>query len=213
MPALCSELRPLPAALLDPVADKVLSRVVVPNPARRVGEVRLLARGGAVVVQTLLSTKVMGRVVGEIRKKEEAAWPQGSAARADSESYVGALEALAKDLDSRQVTVNWAERRQRLLIEFVADDSSAGVILGSWDGDEVDGALEPKQRGTITRLVPNRDYVLRNMRLILIDSFHMADADLDRLGALGPVRAVTAYSAAGTPPPAAVAPGDRGVSP
>ncbi|MBI5505562.1 MAG: hypothetical protein HY899_12225 [Deltaproteobacteria bacterium] len=192
LPALCLEPALLPPALLDSGADEVLSRVVVPDQARRVGEVRLLARGGAVVVQTLLSSKVLERVVAEIRKKEESAWLPGSTGRADSERYVAALEALLENLESRQVAVTWAERRLRLLIEFVADDSGAGVVLGAWNGDEAGGALEPTERIPATQLALGRDYVLRNMRLILIDSFHIADADLDRLGALGPVRAVAA---------------------
>jgi len=193
-------------SLLDPGADRVLSRVVVPDPARRVGEVRLLSRGNAVVVQTLLSTKVLARVVGEIRKKEDSAWPQGSSGRADSERYVSALEALGKNLEFRQVTVAWAERRLRLLIEFVADGDNAGVVLGSWDGNEVDGAFAPTTRDATTQLLLGRDYVLRNMRVILADSFHLADADLDRLGDLGPARTVAANTpaAAAADAPAAI---------
>lgn len=213
-PARCAESAALAPALLQADADQVLSRIVVPDPARRVGEVRLLSRAGAVVVQTLLSTKVLARVVGEIRKKEESAWPPGSRWHADSERYLGALQALQHELESRRTTVAWAERRYRALIEFIADDSSAGVVVGTWDGREVDGALEPTARSASAPLALGRDYVLRNMRLILIDSFHMADADLERLGALGPLRGVAASAPAATPPPPgpALPPADRDVS-
>jgi len=207
-PAASSAPPTLPAGLLDASADKVLSRIVVPDPSRRVGEVRLIARGGAVVVQTLLSTKVLARVVAEIHKKEEAAWPPGSATSADSRDYLEALDALLHDLETHQPAVTWAERRRRMLIEFVADDSSAGVILGGWDGDDVDGALNPAERKAMKLLVPARQYVLRNMRLILIDSFHVADADLDRLGALGPLRGVVANA-----PPPIEAPADPATVP
>ena len=69
----------LPAPLLDAAADRVVARTVVPDATRKVGEVRLVQRGDAVVVQTLLATTVLPRVVAEIRKKEDAKLARGRA--------------------------------------------------------------------------------------------------------------------------------------
>ena len=77
-----------------------MQRAFVPDPAQRVGEVRILRRGDATVVETLLYTKVLSRVVGEIRKKELANWP-GSA---DVAAYLEALSQVQKTVESRLPT-------------------------------------------------------------------------------------------------------------
>lgn len=204
--AFCAEPAPLPAPLLDASADQVLARTVVPTPDRKVGEVRLLARGKAVVVQTLLSTKVLGRVIAEIRKKEEGNWPLDAAGRGDSERYLTALGATAQAVDAEQSRKGWVERHPRLLIEFIADDGAAGVLVAPWDGDEVDGALQVGRRGEVSQVLVDRAYVLRNGRLILADSFHLPVSELDKLGPLGPFRGSGPAGPAVPPGAGAVAP-------
>ncbi len=90
-----SEPAALPAALLDASADRVVARTPVPDATRKVGEVQLIARGDAAVVQTLLRTKVLARVVAEIRKKEDANWPADAAGHGDMIRYQEALASAA----------------------------------------------------------------------------------------------------------------------
>jgi hypothetical protein len=175
----------LPAALLDPASDRVVARTVVPDEVRKVGEVRLVTRGDATVVQTLLSTKVLGRVVAEIRKKEEANWPPDAAGHADMRRYVEAVAAAAADLRARGG--EGGERRLRLLIEFVASETATGVVLAEFAGDEKDGRIEPRSRRRVAVLVLGRAYVFPNMRFILADSFHVPVPEVGRLGPLGPL--------------------------
>src|SRR5262245_25756123 len=59
------------SSLEQAAGDTIHARCVVPDNLRKVGEVRLVTRGNAVVVQTLLSTKVLSRVLAEIAKKEQ----------------------------------------------------------------------------------------------------------------------------------------------
>lgn len=175
----------LPAALLDPTSDRVVARTVVPDEVRKVGEVRLVSRGNATVVQTLLSTKVLGRVVAEIRKKEEGNWPPDAAGHADMRRYVEGLAAAAAELRTRGG--EGGERRLRLLIEFVASETAAGVVFAEFEGDEKDGRIEPRSRRPIAVLVLGRAYVFPNMRFILADSFHVPVPEVGRLGPLGPL--------------------------
>ena len=49
------------AKLLDAAHDAVLKSGFVPSPEQKVGEVRLIRRGDADVVQTLLYTKILAR--------------------------------------------------------------------------------------------------------------------------------------------------------
>jgi len=174
---------PAPLPPLDAATDRVVTRTVVPDATRRQGEVRLVTRGDATVVQTLLATKVLRRVVAEIRKKEEGNWPAGSAGHDDMVRYVDALEAAARELEA---AAGDEDRRYHLLIEFVAGADRGGIVIGEFEGDDADGALRPTSAHPIATLPVGRDYLLRNMRLILADSFHLDEAQVDRLGPLGP---------------------------
>ena len=48
--------------------DRVYARTAVPDETRKVGEVRLVERDGMTVVETALATRVIERVVAEIRQ-------------------------------------------------------------------------------------------------------------------------------------------------
>lgn len=170
-----------PDALNDGSHDEVKATRVVPDPTRKVGEVRLLARGKAVVVQTVLSTKLLDRVTGEIRRKEEANWPAGDPSR---DAYVAALEKVRGIIDKRDPGADWKGRRKNLLIEFAADDANASVFLGSFKASGEDDAVI--EREVLETLDLPRSYVLRNMRLILADSFKVAETEVDKIGPLGP---------------------------
>lgn len=170
------------ARFLDASSDTVHAGVAVPEPSRKVGEVRLVSRGNAVVVQTLLSTRLLARVIGEIRVKEERNWPNDSQA---ARAYLEALEAARERLETREVRPNWRDRRCRMLIEFVADSSDQAVLVGTYDVSD-EGDFSPDRREIFQTLTPPRSYVLGNIRLILADSFKLPVAEVSRLGPLGP---------------------------
>jgi hypothetical protein len=87
--------------------------------------VRLVRRGDYDVVQTLLYTKVLSRVVAEIRKKELAGWPDGPG-HAESLRYVEALESVRRTIWNRMPRDSkTADRRQKLWIEFVLAERAA----------------------------------------------------------------------------------------
>jgi hypothetical protein len=168
--------------LSDAAHDAVKATRAVPDPRRKVGEVKLLARGNGVVVQTALSTKLLDRVTGEIRKKEEGNWPAGDPSR---EAYLAALDRTREAIEKRGADSD--DRRRRLLIEFAADDANAAVFLGTFrfvNGDS--GAIE---REVLETLELPRSYVLRNMRLILADSFDVPESEVGSIGPLGPASA------------------------
>ena len=158
-------------------------RTLVPDTTRRQGEVRLVTRGDATVVQTLLATKVLRRAVAEIRRKEERNWPDGAPGHEDMVRYCDALGAAA---DGIEAAAGDDDRRRHVLIEFLAAADRGGVVVGEFQGDEVDGKLTPTKARTIATVPVGRDYLLRNMRLILADSFHVDEGAVDRLGPLGP---------------------------
>jgi hypothetical protein len=176
----------LPAALVSAEGDRVLAATVVPDAVRKVGEVRLVARGDGTVVQTLLATKALSRVVSEIRKKEEGNWPVGKAGREDMERYLAGLFRVADSLVARRDGAGDEDRRIRLAIEFVATRDVTGLSLAEFDGAEDDGRFRTVTLRPVETFPLPRAYVLRNMRLILADAFHVSERDVGTLGPLGP---------------------------
>jgi hypothetical protein len=169
------------AAWLDASNDHVVERGYVPSAESKVGEVRILKRGDASVVETLLYTKVLSRVVGEIRKKELANWPGNP----DAERYVAALEQAQKQIWSRLPTnERLADRRQKLWIDFVDAPSAAFVAVGSFEMQETKGEVRVLGREPLALLELSPAYVRRNLRLIAADALHLDDAALAaKLGA------------------------------
>jgi hypothetical protein len=161
------------APRLDASADRRLERAYVPSPARRAGEVRLLRRGDASVVQTLLYSKLLRRVIGEIRKKELANWP-GSP---DAAAYLAALSQAQQTIWRRlPKDRHLPDRRQKLWIEFILAPDAAVVGIGAFEMDEKDGEVLVVRREPLAVLEPSREYVRRNQRLIAADAFPGEDA-------------------------------------
>jgi len=170
------------APLLDAAHDRIVQRSFVPSEEQKVGELRLVRRGAAEVVQTLLYTKVLGRVVGEIRKKELANWPADQPGHADATRYVETITAVQKQIwDRLPRTESARDRRQKMVIEFVLTGSSALIAVGSFEMDETEGEVRVLRRELLVVLEPSRHYAERNMRLIVADSFHVGEAELGPL--------------------------------
>lgn len=187
-PSLCllcfllSSARAQDAALLNASADTTIQRVFVPSPVQKVGEVRLIVRGGANVVQTLLYTKVLSRVVGEIRKKEMANWPAERAGHDDAARYVDTLATVQKQIWERvPPNERLGDRRQRMIIEFVLSERAAVVMVGGFDMSESGTEIRVTRREPMATLELSRDYIKQNMRLIAADSFAVSDSKLETL--------------------------------
>jgi hypothetical protein len=170
----------------DAAADRVVMRTDVPDATRKVGEVRLVQRGDAIVVQTLLSTKVVSRVLAEIRKKETANWPADRPGHEDMERYLGTIERNAEALRGERDAAD-GDRRVRLAIELVATKDAQGLVLATFGGGDAGGYLEPTERRVLETAALGRPYVVRNMRLILADTFHVPEPAVDGLAPLGPI--------------------------
>lgn len=203
---IASVVSPVSGAVATPaiVVDRVVATTPVPDAVRKVGDTRLLARGDAVVVQTLLSTKMMSRVVAEIRIKEEKNWPDGQPGADARVAYIDALTA-ARDVLEKRVPVGpeWIDRRQRLLIEFAADPVHASFTIGTFEEVPRPDQPGPATREVFTHQEVSRDYVLHSIRLIVADSFRVDEKEADRIGplapAVAPVPAPTAAPAAAAP--------------
>ena len=175
-----------PAARPDTGDDVVVDRAFVPSEQRPQGEVRLVRRGGHVVVQTILYTRVLKRVLSNIAGKEKRNWPAGTEGHADSERYMAALEEFRKGAatarqgagdggsgDSGDAAAA-SDRRVTMIIEFVDAGESTIVTLGGVDLEGDGGAVRVVRRRTPVVLKPSATYVRRNMRLIVADAFQVS---------------------------------------
>jgi hypothetical protein len=175
----------IPAKLapwLDAVDERVVDRAYVPSREQRVGEVRVVKRGAATLVETLLYTKVLSRAVDAIRKKEAANWP----AHPDAERYIAALERAQQQIWKRLPTdARLADRRQKLWIDFVVAPGASFVALGAFTLEEAQGEVRVLEREPLALLELEPEYVRRNLLLITADAFHLDAAAAARL--LGPL--------------------------
>jgi hypothetical protein len=174
----------VPPALAPALADageKRWGRTFVPDEVRKVGEVRLLTRGDADVVETVLYTPLLRRVVREIRQKEMKNWPDGAAGHEDAVRYVDALERAERTLSARLGGEGSDDRVRRLLIEFVLTPTQAAVVLSRFESQGEGDDVRVVAHEPLAVLELSRDYVRRNMRLIAADSFAVDGESLDRL--------------------------------
>lgn len=103
---------------LDESGQVIQARSDVPRDRRPVGEVRLVRRrSGALVVETVLRTTLIGRAFGEIDRREERSWPPGKQGHRQSLRYRRALEAARNRLPVPPPRA--PDRRRSVAIELI----------------------------------------------------------------------------------------------
>lgn len=157
--------------LLDASRDEIVRSAPVPSTLFPQAEVRLIRRGEAVVMQTVIKSTLLKRVVGEIRRKESSVWTPGRAGHEDSERYVDALGRAYRMAEKRfRERDDGNDRRRSLLIEFVLSDKEALVAILNPEVRGDFGDLRVTERRVLEILPLSRRYVSENIREIGIDS-------------------------------------------
>ncbi len=145
--------------------EEVVERAAIRARGRLHGEVRLLRRGSMVVLQTLLVTRTLGRVVARIRDKEEEIWPQGSAGHEASRRYREALTgAVAQVLERER-----SDRYRRLLIELRLAAGAGVVAFAVPTTHNEDGWQRVLSSEGIRELAIPCDWVRREIELVAAD--------------------------------------------
>jgi hypothetical protein len=158
--------------LLDGSTGRPLARAFIPSDKNVHGEVRLLERGDALCVQTLLYSSALRRGLRQMRRQELGAWPEGDEGYDDSTEYLENLErARARVLERFAEREDRTDSRQKMLIEFVLSDTAALYALYELEitGQPPDVAIRDK-RPIVVRSA-SRYYVRRAMRLMLESAF------------------------------------------
>jgi len=163
-----------PAQVTGIAGDEVVKRVAVPSSERRQGEVRIVRRGATVVVQTVIHSKVMRRVAGEIAQKEALSWPDGAKSADDRARYVETLRQVVDAIraEGNDASAGETDRFRDLRIDFLVQGGRGLVVIsGAEVVDEGETLRLVAVREPVERLEPSLDYVQRNMKLIVADSF------------------------------------------
>lgn len=163
----------LPAALKAQPGEPYERRAFIPSAGNRHGEVRVLQRGGADCVQTLLYSPALARGLRAIRGKEFGSWPEGSPGHADSTNYIALLrETETAVREAFEKRVDRADLRQKMLIEFLCSASGAWVSIYSVDLVEQEGGLAIAAVRLLGARSVARDYARRDMDLMLENAAH-----------------------------------------
>lgn len=166
------------ARLLDGSRDVVVRAGFVPSEEQPVGDVRLVRRGSAVVMQTVLYTKFLKRVVAEIRKKEMTAWPPGRPGHDDARKYVDALQSAQAGIQERfRGREDRGDRSQRMLIEFILSGDASIVAIAEPALVEKGGRMRVASRRQIAVLPLSRAYVRGNIYEIAWDALKLTRED------------------------------------
>ena len=170
------------AEQLDWAQDQVVQRVVVPSLEQPQGEVQLIRRRGLLVVQTLLASRVLKRVVAAIDAKERSRWPEASDGHVASRRYRDELfRATEKAWEAFRQRSDRNETRQTLAIEFILgqEKSLIALSLPQIAGEYGNLSLVDKQPVKIWRA--SGAYVRGNILEIIKDSFQLDDVDVENL--------------------------------
>ncbi len=158
------------ARLLDGARDEIVRSEFVPSALLPVGEVRLIRRGPAVVMQTVLDTKFLKRAVAEIRKKDEADWPASRRGHDDAMKYVEAIQAAQAGIQERS---RGRDRRLRMLIEFILSRDASIVAIAEPSLAEAGGHMRVVAKRQIAILPLSRNYVRGNIYEIAWDALKL----------------------------------------
>ena len=170
------------AKMLDEQGDVILQRAVVPSTEKPQGEVQLIRRGKFLVVQTLLASSVLKRVISVIDDKEQRNWPETRDGYLASRQYRDELfRASEQAWEIFRQRKNIAETRQFLAIEFIVGPDRDIIALSAptIDGDYGNMRLTAKQLLKVWR--SQDQFVRGNIIEIIQDSFGLDRAAAEAL--------------------------------
>lgn len=168
--------------LLDSSQDQIVKRVVVPSAKKPQGEVQLIQRGELLVVQTLLASRIIKRVVAVIDTKEQRKWPETRDGYIDSVRYREELfRATRKIWKGFKKRSDKSEIRQYLVIEFILGPDRGLIALSEPQVAGEYGQLRLVDKKTVAVWPSSNHYMTANIKEIIRDSFKLDAATVEKL--------------------------------
>jgi hypothetical protein len=168
--------------VLPAAQERIVRRTPVQGGGNLIGEVRILKRGDERVVEVVIVTGLLRRVIGEIRDKELANWPAGQAGHDDALAYVSALEEARNELaeKARRSPGGGAaqgDHRLKMAIEFASSARAFSLTLWDVEAEREGDGYRVTSRRKLRTVAVGRDYVDRNMVSIVADSFRVSEEE------------------------------------
>ncbi len=164
----------------DPARDILVRKVFIPSEKRIHGELRLVKRGNATVLQTLLYSRFLRLGLDSIRSKELYYWPASQPGHEDSARYLAAIESAKKtvfaDFDARE---DKGDPRQKMLIEFVLSKGEASFAVCEVELDQQGQQVTIRSRKLLVIESVSRAYVARAMKIQADNGFKAPVPELE----------------------------------
>lgn len=153
--------------------DVLIQRAPVPAAPPHQGEVRLIRRDSSLVIQTIISSKVLRHVVAAIQKKEFHRWPEDREGWLDSRRYSEELFQAYEISQAESQKRKGDSRYLQLMIEFVLEERRSYFAIYApmltQDGDR----FSVQEKKLLIKRKISRNYAYRNILEIAQDSFDL----------------------------------------
>lgn len=145
--------------------DTIVERKFIPSESNRHGELRVVQRGPARCVQTLLYSASLPRGLRAIRNKEIYYWPPRQAGHEDSTNYLALLQRAVQTLRAGSAP-GPDDPREKVLIEFILDGDQAGFAIYQVDLEEAADGMQIRAARPLEVSSASTNYIRRDMELM-----------------------------------------------
>jgi hypothetical protein len=161
--------------------ETLIWRAPIPANPPYQGEVRLIRRDSALVMQTILNSKVLRHVVAAIQRKEFSDWPEDREGWIDSRRYSDELYRAYESIQARAKRRKSSDRYLNLLIEFVLQERHSFVALYEPTLSKSGDQFSVQEKEVLKKMNTSRAYIYKNLQEISRDSFQLEEQEVLKL--------------------------------
>ncbi len=178
---LASFLMALSSSNVQASTETLIWRAPIPANPPYQGEVRLIRRDSALVMQTILNSKVLRHVVAAIQKKELRDWPEDREGWIDSRRYSDELYRVYESIQARAKKRKRSDRYLNLLIEFILQERHSFVALYEPTLSKSGDQFSVQEKEVLKKMNTSRAYIYKNLQEIARDSFQLEEQEVLKL--------------------------------
>jgi len=159
------------ASFSDIYPETRLASAFIPSADNVHGETRLLQRGDAACVQTILHSASFRRGIKEIISRESDMWPAGRAGYEDSQRCCHEIERAKQIILEEPRTENEQGKPYTLLMEYIFQPDKCRIEFFRADVKRDAGSFEVISKTPISQLSVSDEYMSRAMLIMTAAAF------------------------------------------
>jgi hypothetical protein len=156
---------------VDP-AESCVASAFIPSADNVHGETRLLRRGDAACVQTILHSASFRRGIKEVLSREKEVWPAGRTGYEDSQRCCGEIEKVKQIILEEPRTEDDAGRPYTLLMEYTFQPGACRIEFFHADVKRDTGSFLVTSKTPISQIAVSDDYMSRAMLIMTAAAFN-----------------------------------------